>query len=255
MTAFCEELANLNVGPVLRKLAYGPEAMGKVLKAFKRNAMKADIRLWGEAGPSMGYGYVPTEKGMLQGVRDMLAEAGMPAQDARQYIKDQGGALAELFDIGKRRGPTFLQPRKKDSVEFYRHMNETTGIMDEAALNDVAGSPSNRRALDALTKGHELAESQVTPTVSFRGLGHLSPDVILREHNMVRTLPPENEAAGRVMKGMRRLAEGPLIEEATDGAFRYGESPRLSRHARKHVTKMVEDYRIKLRDEMGSSAP
>ena len=98
-------------------------------------------------------------------------------------------------------------------------------------------------------KGHELAETQVAPSNSFAGFGHRSPDVILREHNMIQTLPKENEAVGDTFRSIRALGEAPALKATT--GFQYGQGPRVSRHARKHLTRLHEEEAMRMARAQG----
>ena len=58
----------------------------------------------------------------------------------------------------------------------------------------------------------------------------MNPSVLLKEHNMIQTLPPELKASGDAFR-MTRQATGEVarLGKAFPG-FKYGEGPRLSRH-------------------------
>jgi hypothetical protein len=145
-------------------------------------------------------------------------------------------------------GPTTFAPRKGDTTGFLRR----AGVMDmlgPEVSSPVASNPGHRRALDAVMKGHELAETQVKPSNSFMGFGHRSPDVILREHNMIQTLPADQKPVGDVLRGMREYGEGPALKMTT--GFEYGKGPRISRHARKHLTNLHEQEAIRMAKAQG----
>lgn len=110
-----------------------------------------------------------------------------------------------------------------------------------------------RRALEGVVRGHELDELRTRPWaqgLSVRGAkrrrlfgayqGHVSPEVILKEHNKLVTLP--HGVRREVTEVMQRLRAGPNKEAdnlATLG-LTYGEGSRLSRHARKNIVKLFD---------------
>lgn len=109
-------------------------------------------------------------------------------------------------------------------------------LLREAGLK----TPEHHRMLESIIKGHELDEIRVKPALRFRNLGHLSPDVILREHNKVTTLGSEHGPVKKFMKSLRKdTKESDLIRKVYP-SFSYGESPRLSRHTRKKIVNLLE---------------
>jgi hypothetical protein len=70
--------------------------------------------------------------------------------------------------------------------------------------------------------------------------GHADPRVLLREHNRLTTLPTSYKRVGRVERDVRAASgEAQALEEAIPG-FRFGESPRLSRHAQRRLAPLLE---------------
>jgi len=105
-------------------------------------------------------------------------------------------------------------------------------------------TPEQRLMAEGLIKGHEMAERAAVkaPKVSFRGVGHLSPEVILKEHNMLVTMPKAlRKKVAPSTQAMRKMqGESEALRQVTGGGFRFGKSQRLSRHARKRVTELME---------------
>jgi hypothetical protein len=219
----------------LEKLAFGPEAMGKVFNRFKQLQIKSphfNSYMAGEGGAS----------GLKKALGPARA-AGVP----ERMIEESMPAAREVMSHMRPSGKTTFAPVRGDSATFFRN----AGAVDDgdAAFAAIQKSPGNRKALDAVIKGHELAETQVRPEFSFQGVGHRSPDVILREHNMIRTLPAENKAVGDYMTGLRAAGEAPALESTT--GFRYGEGPRISRHARRRLVDIHEKEYLKQVREAG----
>lgn len=233
----------------LEKTAYGPEAMGQVFKRFKQVQLKnpAVNAFMGGMGGKKGL-RDSLAAARRSGATEEMLEGAMPA------IEDQFKAL--------RPGPTTFTPVRGDGINFLKAqgIDEAIegmgaagiggGAIKPEAFKQVAQSPGNRRALDAVLKGHELAETQVKATNSFMGFGHRSPEVLLREHNMIQTLPKENAPVADLMRSMRAPGETTALAQTT--GFQYGQGPRLSRHARKHITRMHDDeaHRL-LREQQG----
>jgi hypothetical protein len=95
---------------------------------------------------------------------------------------------------------------------------------------------SQQKMFHAVAKGHELDELSVRPSPGALVYGHLSPDVILREHNRIVTLPPGNEQISAAFRDLRKTREG--LDFMPDG-MQYGQGERLSRHARKRITEGI----------------
>lgn len=109
---------------------------------------------------------------------------------------------------------------------------------------------AQQKMFHAVSKGHELDESAVPFALGAKAFGHNSPDVLFREHNRLVTLPPGNEAVKGVFTRMRTAQGRNHPVGHTEAALfppqiPYGEGPRLSRHARKRLTELVEEKAIK----------
>jgi hypothetical protein len=232
----------------LSKHAFGPEGMGKVLSRFKQ------IQLKSPAVNGFG-GAIGGPKGIEMSLNS-ARRAGIP-EEALAAIRPQ---LQEQFKH-MRPGPTTFTPLKGDGISFLKShgIDQALEGMGAAGIGggkihpesfgQVASNPSHRRALDAVLKGHELAEASVKPSNSFLAFGHRSPDVILREHNMIQTLPKDQAPVGELMRSMRAPGETQALAQTT--GFHFGEGPRISRHARKHLTEMHEQEAIRLAKQRG----
>lgn len=110
---------------------------------------------------------------------------------------------------------------------------------EDSGLKELAGAlPANqRKMLHAVAKGHELDELVTAQRGGFLQHGHISPDVILREHNRLVTLPSEYSGVRDAFMG-NRDAEAYALKRTT--GVDYGEGPRLSRHARRRITDALE---------------
>lgn len=225
------------------KFAFDPEAAQKVLALAKaRQLPKASGRL------------VPTLAGMpglkqhrsdTAGVHKKLTEALGPSTG--KFLAAQAQQQTDATVPGR-----ILQQTGKPTIYPGRG-----SIRDQfnSAVGDAFGAPptvpaEQRKMLHSILKGHELDESSVSSRMGAAQFGHRSPDVIFREHNRVVTLPPGNAQVQAFMKHYRdpKIPElqaidiSPRLRESTlfPTNLTYGESPRLSRHARKHLINRAE---------------
>jgi len=107
-----------------------------------------------------------------------------------------------------------------------------------------------RKAMESLLRGHELDEvtlgaKKFDPEYTIKTT-HVSPDVVLRERNRLLTMPPEvRPAVTEAMSPIRSVLDTPALERATrtvsGKGLDYGSGPRLSRHARKRISKRMKE--------------
>lgn len=224
----------------MQKIAFGPKAMGRVLKHFKGRSHRIGDKVQHPVtGQGMGYGYVlptDTRKGkkhvssMIQKVHETYPE--VPIDEIKRQVAAQSADVSSW-------GSTMFSPGKGDAKKFFgKTMGEVSAPQKVQKAIGAVKTPEQRKAMEAVMKGHEVAESQVKPTSSFLGFGHLSPDVILREHNMITTLPESAAPVRKAVMAIRGLGEAPALKAGT--GFEFGKGQRISRHARKHLTKMYE---------------
>ena len=199
----------------LIKLAYDEEDADRVLQVAKKYSLpKAAVKMKGGK-------YFPAAM--------LLSPGGANKQNLRILSK-----LPRYF-IGT--GPNLNKKLLKD-------IPEESGVK---AFRDIAVPDSQKKMLHSIVKGHELDEIQAgkNPGSAVRYRGHQSPDVILREHNRLTTLPNGFGGVKDYVKAMRGKA-GPESNDLSYFGINYGESPRLSRHARKRITESISN---KIRDQ------
>lgn len=207
-----------------QRLVYGLGLPPSLLSATPRRfgaATRAHHRLLGSASPGI--------RELRHQIReDPLTRLGLKAGPVIIPTKS-GGDTKRLFR-------KVLEP----SGDTKRWLQKTLGVDAEAGRLPL--TPSENRMLEGVLKGHELDELGARPSASFLPFGHRSPDVILREHNRVVTLPSAYGGVRRIMDLVRNFAgaEAGVLRRATGGKFDYGSSPRLSRHARRRIVALVE---------------
>lgn len=236
---------------IMNKIAFGPEQAQKVLSIAKKLQLPKASRKVIDTGT----GAIPGSKTVMGRGRNSLKSLGIKPelhdsilQDVlRQAPVDQQAAL---------RIATKLDPSGKTGVILPGY-GETHISKLPHRVRDMAGTsapgpafnPANSKMYHAIVKGHELDELKVRGGMSAVQFGHASPDVLFREHNRVTTLPAGYEGAKRCMIEMRTTPNPIGTTEA--GSFfpkqiPYGTGPRLSRHARKHLTRISEDKAIQI---------
>jgi hypothetical protein len=118
-------------------------------------------------------------------------------------------------------------------------------LKDKGLLKEKL-SPENKNMFNKLMLMHEEIErkagKKAKELVNFNT--HGSPDVILRESNLLATLPKEHQALKDVFKTVRNLDQTKNILENSIKGFRYG-GQRYSRHARKRMNEILKEKGIK----------
>lgn len=223
----------------LEKIAFGLEDARKMLRASK----KMNFRVGNRQG--IGYGTIGSKKfqrGQLKGVEKELVGRGVDPETANQAVKavkaQQVQAMEGAMDNPEDWARTKTFTTSPEKGDFKRWATER-GIPG----TDKIKTPEQRMMSEALMKGHEMAEvaASKAPKKAFSGVGHLSPEVIMKEHNMLRTMPEDvRKGLDPVMQTIRGVdGQGEAVALKQYG-IDYGKSPRLSRHARKRITEMME---------------
>ena len=236
------------------KEAFGPADAKSVLQAVKPRVLKAPstASMLGAGSPTPGaaYGYSQPARQLGEDSRH-LQGFGVP----KEMIS---AAQAPMLEESKQLGGRVLVPRGGDVTRniggMYSRMaslNQQT-LKAAPSLEPILGprvkktqeaanafsavrEPNDRMMLDAAIKGHELNEATVPPRRGFAELGHRSPEVILREHNLAATLPEGSPVKGALKAMREHHGEAAALRGV---GLEYGEG-RISRHARKHFTNML----------------
>ena len=217
------------------KLAYGPVEARKVLDIAKSRMLPK------------GLGRQQLERGVVAGGQAASPQDLAKADKAvgmRVMWPQQHGETAALI---RQSIPEELAVPSMRANDAMNAGTPVSGILQPESTTKAMGrhgltkglDPANKQMVESITKGHELDELQVRPAFGVQGFGHRSPDVLLREHNRITTLPEEFRPAGdvyRALRGNMTPEKGALDEFLKDYGFSYGESPRVSRHMRKHLT-------------------
>jgi DNA ligase D-like protein (predicted 3'-phosphoesterase) len=100
-------------------------------------------------------------------------------------------------------------------------------------------SGKNKKIINYLGLMHEGFEANVKKPSNF--FTHASPEVLLKEHNLITTLPKKYKSAGNYFRGIRSVSgESDIMQNTIQHGFEYGKSSRFSRHAIKRLTTPLE---------------
>ncbi len=216
----------------LAKLAFGPEEAARVLQLGKKMAPGRAVE------------------------RAALREAGMhtaaglgsaPSYAAQARVQHQIARGVEHPEISKQLAATAALPQDSVLGQLAQtHPGGTYMRGNGNALRSLADAgipvpstlpPSQQKMLNAVITGHELDEAKtLSPGMGMAHMGHRSPDVVLREHNRVATLPAEHAPVRDIMTATRQpYGEAALLKQY---GVEYGQpGGRISRHLRKSITR------------------
>lgn len=229
----------------LLKVAFGGAEADKVLGIAKKLKLpKGSAKMFPSLG---GLGGLPhrgrvvedlvKNKKTLGNLENHLVSSGMSKEFARDYgksIREQAEAEMKKTDRISKQVPGGAIVRDKQNVN--KTLRSMTMPGSPIQLPEHT-APKDHKMVNAIMEGHEFDEAKVKSSPGVLQFGHRSPDVILREHNRVATLPKEHEGAREYMKGIRDQREGKVLQEH---GIEYGkEGTRLSRHARRHLTEIM----------------
>lgn len=214
----------------LIKLAYGWDDINRVSSMTKKLMVPKRLR----AAVATQTGTMMGTKGGKMGTYQAVT---MPSGSYGIVTPESGGMGGVL--------------RKLTKSSFFRLGRTPYQAAALDALKHTRMNGPQQKALNSVIHGHEMDEIFHASRRAKRGLGpspvteeygHQSPDVLLREHNRLTTLPAEVRAP--VTSAMKKLraatGDADAIEDVFKGRFSFGDSPRLSRHARKRMTEALE---------------
>lgn len=230
----------------LEKIAISMEDLRRVSRLAKKKTIKV---------PGIGPSAMPTRSvkeqlGEIQKIKDhSLKRFGEVLPDQAKRLGDQEKTLKQLSGrVLMPKGEAWQdfaasavgKPGAKGfEAEIMMSANPRTRAARDALLKD----PKGREAAEGIIKGHELQELvKGSRRPMARGTSH-AQGVIPVEHNMVTTLPPEASRAGEFMKAIRNEwggREAQAFNKATGGRIAFGEGQRLSRHAVKRISEIME---------------
>jgi hypothetical protein len=148
----------------------------------------------------------------------------------------RGGALSSIVDrsSGMVGAPSVPTPLGKEVLN-------RVALLHEGFEREALGS--GKSLADRMRGWGQSPPSNVEKIQGVLGGGHISPRVILREHNVVSTLPDFSQREGvqnimRVLRDRHHDKTWPTIQQAVGRELPYGEQ-RLSRHAIRRIEDLV----------------
>lgn len=217
----------------LEKIGFGAEQAQSLLTAAKKfRTPKAAAKLL-PGGMAAGFAGLPAPSRIAQEAKALpgkLISYGVPKPVAEQAAANTAAMPIIQVALGMKQPVIVGRPSGIRSA-----LKRLPGL-EGAGESLGALSPSNKKMFNAVVTGHELTEATVPGRAGFGPMGHRSPEVMLREHNMATTLPAANSPVRDTLSQMRG-AEKPALSSV---GIEYGQSPRVSRHARKHLTNLIE---------------
>jgi hypothetical protein len=213
----------------LEKIAFGHSQINKVLSVAKKLQL-----------PKASAKVIPFLSGSPS-FKNMIRDAGKATKGFGKYAPEMKDAFTSAMkehpikSLGAHKA--VIMPGKTGHLGKMMRQS-STGQMLEGSLGKAPQVPAHQqKALHGVLKGHELDEATVPGRIGAAQFGHRSPDVIFREHNRLVTLPKDHEELKSYMRHFRQPMEGAHLFPR---GMEYGSSPRLSRHARKHLTNRAE---------------
>lgn len=165
-------------------------------------------------------------------------ELRLPITMLRGSFNPNHSTRVQLSGFGRSSGPGNISIGPGGGSGAARKLFRAHG--DKAKVNALRDfAPEQHRMLNNLIDAHEMDELLVNPKLTMGPYGHISPDVILREHNRLVTLP-EGFQPVKDLHALTRAKETELLSPYV----RFGEGERLSRHARKRITEDIEKVNI-----------
>lgn len=240
--AALQEIKQASLQEALNKASIDMAGARQLLHAVKQHTVKP---------PSLPNGpmYVTTAKEGIKAnlskaipkIQAGLAQAGLSSADVRDYGSMARGAMAEQL------AAVTAQPLVPGHINMPRRGDPGAVVRRMAGPGGAPMTSAEHLFNNAMVAAHEGAERQVVrgarTNIAAAGLGHASPEVMLREHNMAVSLPPEAQRVKDMYTNMRAMSGDASLLSGM--GVEYGKSPRLSRHAIKHLSRMAEEDAIK----------
>ena len=215
----------------VEKLAFGPEDQAKVLSlAKKRQFSKGVTRAVREKNPKAirGLQILNTPQEIMD--RNKSTLSGIP-----NYPPPSKGKIQNALDSS---GMGFMGRMNRGGIiGSVKNALELAKSIDGVSVPKF--TPEQHKTLHSVFKGHELDELTTKPALGTAQFGHVSPDVIFKEHNRLVTLPEGNEEVKDFMKSIRNQKNGE--HSLFPSGMIYGKSPRMSRHARRRLTELASE--------------
>jgi len=223
----------------LEKVAFGEEEAMRVAGLAKKLQVNVPTRI----SKRLGIGPMSAHQsvsGMLQRGKELFKKFTGPVRpEFRQQLAETG--RDQVVRAAVKQPAAALAGHTPRIFQAPGAVSEIRRGVDEAHVRQLPKmrDPANNRILQGVIKGHELDELGSTSVVREH-----NPAVIFKEHNRVATLPESAAPVKQFMKGMRNFPAHGDREYFAPYGLKYGESPRLSRHAIRRLTESLESKRL-----------
>jgi len=138
-----------------------------------------------------------------------------------------------------------------DKITMPQRTGGVVGMLGKMGIPGAKKMPGEaKKATEAIMRAHEMDEMAQSAKAAKNPLfaakmTHAHPDVLLREHNRVVTLPENIREPVSALHGhVRQFLEQPVFEQATRGVggegLQLAQGQRLSRHARRHISDRMQ---------------
>lgn len=173
-----------------------------------------------------------TKIGPLKGMSEAMEDIVRHSKELHGKIQQpHGGAIRALTTKPKMESISklFMNKKQKSNLAKYR-----TQMMN---LPVKSISKEDKEMINRIGLMHEGAEIKVKKRNVAPIRSHVSPEVLLKEHNMIITLDPKKYPGSiNFFKTLRNITgENKLLSSIYPG-FKYGQGSRLSRHKIKGMT-------------------
>ena len=214
---------------VFEKLAFNIAQQNKLLRVIKPKVTKGGAKV---VRSMMGdVAGVTNKKSVKRSLKQI-------SEDQRAEVRDAMKTMGMKSLAGR-----IIAPKKGDMTKaVLKHLDKNLpATHTKGVMKSIRGlKPKDRRSFNSVLGGHELAEAKSKGgAMNFSAMfSHNSPSVLLKEHNMVTTM--KNPKVRTTMKKLRSIqGEGKFISDSFPG-YSHGKSPRLSRHAIKRMSTVLE---------------
>ena len=242
----------------IEKLAYGPKQAQRVLrlgkalvpgKATSRAMQNEVLQVISDATKA------PLPKSLQHfGVGPLSASQGLVAATRKMVPRIEKSPLGSILKERMLQTPSpvagAIQKRVPRGAIVSQKRGDVVQLLSRHGADASKLSPEHRKMVNSILMGHEMDElGKRHPGLAFRSVGHISPSVMLREHNRLATLPEGYEPVREFMQKVRSKAEGPALRRF---GVTYGKpGTRLNRHAIRDLSNRMNEAAVQ---EINSTA-
>lgn len=236
----------------LEKIALNLKAARAASHALKKRTVKRALVPNYDKGTFIGNRRAPGGGAFTPSVLSEKTYMGQLPGLYRANLDDMREGVAPLVGVAKQHSPSgkvifmgrggggrAIQQAAQDTSSIYGGIGDMNPLFRIAKKYKRMGG-RNKEMVNRVSYLHEGAEASIRPRSVLQVGSHYSPEVLLKEHNMIRTLPKKYSGTKNFYRELRGAVHESDMLSSGYPRFRYGESPRLSRHA---IKRMMQGYR------------